>query len=311
MAIKRSPRIRQVTPLVLGAGTVSWGARERDITVLGTSAPMLEIQHWTMGSGRFLPPGDLDVAQPVCVLGNVVAAELFDSTSPVGQWLRIGDARCRVLGVLAQQGLAGGFNVDETVIMPVASAQQIFNTSAVFRILAEAADRDAVQAARRDIIEIVKARHAGEEDITVVTQDALASTFDAVFNMITAGLSAIAAISLVVAGVLIMNVMLVAVSQRTAEIGLLKAVGARNRQIMALFLTEAACLSLLGAVVGIAAGGGGIWLMRVAFPVLDFAAPPWASWSAVGVAIASGLVFGILPARRAAALDPVNALMRR
>jgi putative ABC transport system permease protein len=216
-----------------------------------------------------------------------------------------------VIGILAQQGLAGGFNIDETVILPVANAQQIFNTAGVFRILAEANDRDAVQAARRDIIEIVKKRHAGEEDITVVTQDALVSTFDAIFNMITAGLAAIAAISLVVAGVLIMNVMLVAVSQRTGEIGLLKAVGARHRQIVALFLTEAACLSLLGALAGLAIGNVGTWAMRAAFPVLDFAAPAWASASAVGVAIASGLLFGILPARRAAALDPVNALMRR
>ena len=100
-------------------------------------------------------------------------------------------------------------------------------------------------------------------------------------------------------------------SQRTAEIGLLKAVGARNRQILALFLTEAACLSLLGAGVGIALGIAGIYVLKLLFPVLDFAAPPWASASAVAVAILSGLVFGILPARRAAALDPVNALMRR
>jgi putative ABC transport system permease protein len=311
LALTRSPRIKRVTPLVLGASTASAGARERDITVLGTGAAMLAIQHWVMGAGRFLPETDLDTAQPVCVLGSTVARELFAGRSAVGEWLRIGDARCRVLGVLAEQGLAGGFNVDETVLMPVASAQQIFNTSAVFRILVEATSLDAVPAARRDIIEIVKARHAGEEDVTVVTQDALVSTFDTIFDMITAGLAAIAAISLIVAGVLIMNVMLVAVSQRTAEIGLLKAVGARNRQILALFLTEAACLSLLGAAVGIALGTGGIWLMKVLFPVLDFAAPPWASASAVGVAIASGLLFGILPARRAAALDPVNALMRR
>jgi putative ABC transport system permease protein len=311
MALTRSARIERVTPLVIGAGTASAGARERDITVLGTGAALLEIQHWAMGSGRFLPEADLDRAQPVCVLGFVVARELFAGRSPVGEWVRIGDARCRVLGVLAEQGLAGGFNVDETVIMPVASAQQLFNTSAVFRILVEATSLDTVPAARRDIIEIVKARHAGEEDVTVVTQDALVSTFDTIFNMITAGLAAIAAISLVVAGVLIMNVMLVAVSQRTAEIGLLKAVGARNRQILALFLTEAACLSLLGAAVGIALGVGGIWLMKALFPALDFAAPPWASASAVGVAILSGLVFGILPARRAAALDPVNALMKR
>jgi putative ABC transport system permease protein len=310
-AIARSPRVRRVTPLVLGSGTVSYGARERDITVLGTSSAMLTIQHWVMGTGRFLPESDLDAAQPVCVLGSTVARELFGGASPLGEWLRIGDARCRVLGTLAEQGLAGGFNVDETLIMPIANAQQIFNTAAVFRILVEAVALDSVPAARRDILEIVKQRHAGEEDITVVTQDALVSTFDTIFNMITAGLAAIAAISLVVAGVLIMNVMLVAVSQRTAEIGLLKAVGARNRQVLALFLTEAACLSLLGAAVGIVLGAGGVSLMKALFPVLDFAAPPWASLSAVGVAIASGLVFGILPARRAAALDPVNALMKR
>jgi putative ABC transport system permease protein len=311
LAVARSPRVQRVTPLVLGAGTASNGARERDITVLGTGPAMLTIQHWAMGAGRFLPEGDLDSAQPVCVLGATVARELFPSNEAVGEWLKVGDTRCRVLGILAEQGLAGGFDVDETVIMPVASAQQIFNTSAVFRILVEATDRDSVPAARRDIIEIVKLRHAGEEDITVVTQDALVATFDSIFNMITLGLAAIAAISLVVAGVLIMNVMLVAVSQRTAEIGLLKAVGARNRQILALFLTEAACLSLLGAALGIAFGAGGVWVMRALFPVLDFAAPSWASLSAVGVAIASGLVFGILPARRAAALDPVNALLKR
>jgi putative ABC transport system permease protein len=311
IAIGRSPRIRQVTPLVIGAGTASWRARERDITVLGTSAPMLEIQHWRMQSGRFLPPGDLDVASPVCVAGSVVAAELFREETPLGQWLRIGDSRCRVVGVLAEQGLAGGFNVDETVILPVANAQQIFNTSSVFRVLVEAVGRDAIEPAKQDIIQIIKTRHAGEEDITVITQDALVSTFDSIFEMITAGLAAIAAISLVVAGVLIMNVMLVAVSQRTAEIGLLKAVGARRRQIIALFLTEAACLSLLGAAAGISVGMLSTWLMRLAFPILDFRAPLWASLSAVAIAIVSGLLFGILPARRAARLDPVDALMKR
>src|SRR5499427_7943030 len=308
IAIGRLGRVHQVTPVVVGSGTVSTRARVRDITIVGTSEPMAAIQHWTVERGRFLPPGDLDVASPVCVLGYTVAHELYDADSPVGQWLRIGDARCRVVGVLAQQGLAGGFKVDETVIMPVANAQQIFNTSSVFRILVEATSRDSIKAAKSDIVALIKMRHAGTEDITVITQDALVSTFDSIFGMITAGLAAIAAISLIVAGVLIMNVMLVAVSQRTAEIGLLKAVGARHRQIIALFLTEAACLSLLGAVVGLGIGTAGSWALTLAFPVLDFSAPPWASAAAVGVAIASGLLFGILPARRAANLDPVLAL---
>ncbi len=176
------------------------------------------------------------------MIGDTVARELFGAQAArSAQWLRIGDARCRVIGVLAQQGLSGGFNVDEMVILPVATAQQIFNT--LGRVPDPGrGDEPRLRAGRRSATSsrLIKARHAGEEDITVVTQDALVSTFDTIFGMITAGLAAIAAISLVVAGVLIMNVMLVAVSQRTAEIGLLKAVGARNRQIIALFLAEAA-----------------------------------------------------------------------
>jgi putative ABC transport system permease protein len=312
MALERSPRIMAVAPVVVGAGSASWRARERDITVLGTTAAMAEIQDWTLSAGQFLPASDLDVASPVCVLGSVVASELFGrERSPVGEWVRIGDVRCRVLGTLAAAGLSGGFTVDETVLMPVASVQQLFNTSSVFRILIDVASRDSIEAAKRDVIEIIKARHAGEEDVTVVTQDAIVSTFDSIFGMITLGLAGIAAISLVVAGVLIMNVMLVAVTQRTGEIGLLKALGARKRQIIALFLTEAGYLSLFGAAIGLALGLGGIALLRIAFPVLDFAAPAWASAAAVAVAIASGLLFGILPARRAARLDPVNALARR
>ena len=246
------------------------------------------------------------------MLGDTVARELFAPAPAVGQPLRIGATRCRVIGVLAQQGLSGGFNVDETVILPVANAQQIFDTSSVFRMLV-GGDEPRLGAGPRSATSSRSSRRGmpGTEDVTVVTQDALVATFDTIFNMITAGLAAIAAISLVVAGVLIMNVMLVAVSQRTAEIGLLKAIGARHRQIIGLFLTEAACLSLLGALVGLAIGGLGTWALRLAFPVLDFAAPPWAAAAAVGVAVASGLVFGILPARRAAGLDPVNALSQR
>jgi putative ABC transport system permease protein len=311
LAIARSSRVRQVTPLVPGAGTVSFGSRERDVTVLGTSASMLPIQHWIMGEGRFLPPGELDVAEPVCVLGATVARELFATRSPLGEWLRIGDVRCRVLGTLAEQGMAGGFDVDETVILPVASAQQIFNTEAVFRILVEASDRNTVQAARRDIIEIVKARHAGEEDITVVTQDALVATFDTIFNMITAGLGAIAAISLVVAGVLIMNVMLVAVSQRTEEVGLLKALGARRRQIVGLFLAEAVYLALMGALVGVAMGYATLFAIGRFYPEFTLSPPAWALAGAVVLAVACGVLFGILPARRASRLDPVAALARR
>ena len=298
----------QVAPVVIGSGNASWRQREREITVLGTNTAMLDVQHWSMQAGRFLPEIDMDVATPVCVTGNVVSDEFFGSSDPLGQWLRIGDARCRVIGVLDQAGITGPFNTDELVIMPVAGAQQLFNAPGVFRILVEAVSKDAIPAARRDIIRVIKARHQGEEDITVVTQDAVLSTFNSIFDAITMALGGIAAISLVVAGVLIMNVMLVAVSQRTREIGLLMALGAKQRQIVSLFLTEAVCLSILGALAGLACGLAGSRLINLAFPIVEVSAPSWAMAAAVAIAVLSGLVFGILPARRAARLDPVQAL---
>ena len=233
------------------------------------------------------------------------AQTLLDSGSASG------DARCRVIGVLAQAGTTGPFNTDELVIVPVASAQQIFNATGLLRILVEAIGNDAVEGARRDVIAIVKARHQGEEDITVVARDAVLATFNSIFDAITYALAGIAAVSLVVAGVLIMNVMLVAVSQRTKEIGLLKALGAKQRQIIGLFLTEAIALSIMGALVGLACGILGTRLLNAAFPIIEFTAPSWALGAAVATAVASGLVFGILPARRAALLDPVEALAGR
>jgi len=311
IALTRSANIARVAPIVIGGGTASWRSRERDITVLGTSASLLEVQHWTLGRGRFLPDTDMDVLSPVCVLGGVVAEELFPSRDPLGEWIRIGDARCRVLGVLAQAGVTGAFNTDEVVVLPIANVQQMFNTPGVFRIFVEAVSGERIPEARHDIIETIKARHQGEEDVTVISQDAIITTFNSIFGVITAALAAIAGISLVVAGILIMNVMLVAVSQRTSEIGLLKAIGAKNRQILGLFLTEAACLSVLGGILGFLIGTFAAFVARNLYPIIDFHAPEWASAAALGVAVASGLVFGILPARRAARLDPVLALQKR
>ena len=312
MAIARNPRIASVAPLVVGAGTASWRARERDVTILGTTAEMQPIQRWKVASGRFLPAGDMDVGAPICVVGSVLAKELLGpARQPLGEWLRLGEVRCRVIGVLSQSGMTGGFDLDESIVLPVATAQQMFNAAGVFRILVETTSREAMQAVRNEIIATIKARHQGEEDITVITQDAVISTFDSIFGAITAALAAIAGISLIVAGVLIMNVMLVAVSQRTAEIGLLKALGARDAQITSLFLTEASWLALLGGLSGLLIGSASTFALRSAFPQLDFQPPLWAVVSALVVALASGLLFGILPARRAARLDPVEALQGR
>jgi putative ABC transport system permease protein len=178
------------------------------------------------------------------VIGAKVRDELFGSEPAVGQLIRVGDRRLRVIGVLKSVGQGLGMNTDELVIVPVALAQAMFNTNTLFRILVEARSREAIPPAREQATEIIKQRHDGEEDVTVITQDAMLATFDKLLGTLTLGVAGIAAISLAVAGILVMNVMLVAVTQRTGEIGLLKALGAPARTIRLAFLAEAAMLSL-------------------------------------------------------------------
>lgn len=311
VALLRSPAVEKVAPVVVGAAGVQWGGREREVPIFGSTAEMLEVRRWSMEAGRFLPHGDPNRAAGVVVLGRKLKNELFRGQPAIGQWLRIGDRRFRVIGILSSEGHTMGIDSQDIAIIPVASAQALFNTPSLFRIIASARSREDMPKAQADIRRIITERHQGEEDVTVITQDAVLATFDRIFGALTLTLAGIAAISLVVAGVLIMNVMLVAVSQRTAEIGLLNALGAPPNRIMTLFLTEALLLAGLGAAAGLAVGQAGSWLIGRLYPALTMGAPAWALIAAALTAVGCGLLFGVLPARRAAHLDPVAALARK
>ncbi|MDW8468069.1 MAG: ABC transporter permease [Burkholderiales bacterium] len=311
LAVRASRALRRVAPLLVGSGDVHVGALRREAPVLGSTAELQDIRRMTLARGRFLPAGDPRAASAVCVVGATVAAELFGGRAALGEWLRVGDRRFRVIGVLAPQGTSLGFNTDEAVIVPVAAAQQLFNTEALFRILAEAKSRDLVPQAKADLEEILRERHEGKRDVTVITQDAVLATFDRILTALTIAVGAIAAVSLAVAGILVMNVMLVGVAQRRAEIGLLKALGASAAQIRAAFLVEAALMAAAGGAVGLAIGRFGVWLAAEFFPAIPFGAPAWALVAAPVTALATALVFAAAPARRAARLDPVQALARR
>lgn len=311
LALTRNPKVRRVAPIVVGSAPVSWMRRDREVPILGATPELLTIRHWSMSQGRFLPAGDWDRAASVCVMGAKVREELFGAERALGQWVRIGERRFRVIGILATEGRSIGVDVEEVVIVPVASAQLLFNSPSLFRILVEASSRDAIPVAKEFIRNTLKERHQGEEDITVITQDAVLATFDRIFRALTLTVGGIAAISLAVAGILIMNIMLIAVSQRTGEIGLLKAIGASRGQILNLFLSEAALLALLGALIGLLAGRLGSWIVGRIYPKLPLGAPLWAIGAALLIAILTGLIFGVIPARRAARLDPVQALSRR
>ena len=310
-ALTKSPYIKYVAPVVIGAAPVSHNGLEREAIIFGSSYDAQFVIETHVGRGKYLPKSSSHSATPVCIIGATVKQELFKNKNALGQWLRIGDRRFRVIGVLADQGVAVGMDMNETVVIPVMSAQAVFNSPSLFRILVSAKSREVLEKAKKDILRITKQRHQNEEDITVITQDAILSTFDNILKTLTMAVAGIAAISLAVAGILIMNVMLIAVSQRTTEIGLFKALGSPPKQIQTLFLFEAILLSALGALTGTVLGYLGTHLISELFEELYFTAPWWASVSAVFVATLTGVLFGILPARRAAKLNPVNALYGR
>jgi putative ABC transport system permease protein len=311
LAVLRAPAVQRAAPLVVGTAELSVGGRLREGMVVGTTAEFIEVRSFKIALGRFLPREDWNRGAPVMVIGARVREQLFGSGPALGQFVRAGERRFRVIGVLASSGSGLGMNTDELAIVPVAIAQQMFNTNTLFRILVEARGREAIDAAKQQAAQIIRERHDGEEDVTVITQDAILATFDRLLGTLTLGVAGIAAISLAVAGILVMNVMLVSVAQRRAEIGLLKALGAGNGTIRTVFLVEAALLSAVGALLGYLLGLAGAALLRVLYPQFPAYPPDWAVLAGLGTALVTGIVFGVLPARRAARLDPVLALARR
>lgn len=301
--------VLRYAPLNVGVTEISTGGRLREVTILGSTAGLIAIRHMKLAQGNFTAGNGPNPAE--IVLGAKLARELFPAGNVVGQRIRLADRRFRITGIFASQGESMGFNTDEIAMIPIDHAQALLNTESLFRILVEASSRNAIEPAKTAIREAIKMRHDGEDDVTVITQDAVLATFDRILKALTLAVSGIAAISLAVAGILVMNVMLVAVSQRTAEIGLLKALGATRKNIKQLFLLETLWLSLAGAATGIALGYAGSFILRLVYPQLPAYPPAWASLAAIATALLTGIVASLLPASRAAKLNPVLALSRR
>ncbi|MBL9078163.1 MAG: ABC transporter permease [Planctomycetes bacterium] len=311
LALRRSEHVARLAPIVAGSVAVAFGNREREATVLGSTAELLPVRHLSLAAGQFLPAGDPRRGGAECVLGGTLVRELFGAASPLGAWVRLGDRRFRVTGTLASAGRSLGNDLDEMVVIPVASAMALFDSEGLFRLLVEARDRDAVARTVADCERILRTRHDGELDVTVITQASVLSTFDGILRALTWAIAGIAAISLVVAGILIMNVMVIAVSQRRAEVGLLKALGAAAPVVRTLFLWEALLLAVAGAGCGLALASAVRAAAAAFVPELRTGLPGAAVAAAALVALGIGVAFGTAPAARAARLDPVLALARR
>ncbi|MFO1347960.1 MAG: ABC transporter permease [Pseudomonadales bacterium] len=298
----------RIAPLMAGKVEVSANARTRDVMILGSNADYFAIRELTVMTGTVLPVMDNAIAQPVCVIGSKVRDELFGSQQAVGEWVKIGDRRFRVLGVLSGKADASGFDLSDAVIVPVASTQMLFNREGLFRVIVQPREYYSIDKLQQELLAAFRELHQGEEDVTVVKPDSMMKTFDNIFAALTLGVGAIAGISLLVAGVLVMNLTLISVSQRTKEIGLLKALGASDHHIRRLFLLESLLLCLAGALCGVVVGEVLVIVGRTLWPSVPFAAPLWAVLTSVCIALLSGLVFAWLPASRAARQQPVDAL---
>jgi putative ABC transport system permease protein len=306
-AIARLPLVRRVAPLQAGQLQLSYAGRSREAFSIGTSHDFFAIRQLAVSQGQPLPVLALDQTQAVCVIGHKLRRELFGNQPALGEWLRAGDRRFRVIGVLEDRGQSLGIDFSEAIIIPVANAQALFNREGLFRVFAEVRASSQMRSARQQIVSLISERHEGKEDITVISQDSMLATFNDILAALTLAVAGIAAISMLVAGILIMNVTWIAVSQRTAEIGLLKALGATAGQVRLLFLGEAALLAFCGGLIGLLLGELLLWLGREIWD-LPLYTPLWARLGSLLLATCSALLFAWLPASRAAALEPVVAL---
>lgn len=306
-SLERIAGVEAVVPFVQGNAEVEANGRTRRTAVFGTGAAVPAVWQIAPSLGRFLPDDEPRRARPFAVLGSTLRSELFADRSPLGERLRIGSETYRIIGVMEPKGQMLGFDLDDSVYIPVGRAMAMFDRESLMEVnLLYGSGLDSeilANAIRRQLV----ARH-GSEDFTIVTQDQMLEVLGSVLGVLTLAVAALGAISLLVGGIGILTIMTIAVSERTAEVGLLRALGAGRRQVIGLFLGEAMVLATIGGVVGLLLGGLGAWLLGLIVPGL----PIRLAWGYVAASLLGatliGLAAGVAPALRAAALDPVEAL---
>jgi putative ABC transport system permease protein len=307
-ALARIPGVERVVPSAFGTARIEAGERGRNIAVNGVTPDVQTVWKFLPRLGSFWPEGDPRRGAPLTVLGPKLARELFGETSPLGEFVRIGGTRFRVVGVMEPKGEMLGFDLDDTAYVPVATAMQIFNLLDLGEIDLTYTPAEATPRIEAAVKRVLRARHDDEEDFTVTTQQAMLDVFGNVMGMVTMAVGAIAGISLVVGAIGILTMMWITVRERTEEIGLVRAIGASATQVAGLFLIEAAAVALLGGIVGVTIGLGLAAGLRWFVPGLPVETPLSFVLLALGVSFAVGLLSGVLPARRAAQLDPIEAL---
>ncbi len=312
---KQVRAVQDVAPQINTVSRIIFRNKNTSASVLGTTPNYLSVRSFEVAQGRFFNELDLKRNQTVVVLGSDLAKKLFGIQNPIGQQIRIQNVAFQVIGVTVPKGSFLGSNNDDLAFIPITtmSSRIVGRTSPygveISLISVSAKDENSIRAADFQIKNLLRLRHkiTQEDDFSIQTQKNILDIIGTITNGLTVMLAAIASISLVVGGIGIMNIMLVSVTERTQEIGLRKAIGATQQDILLQFMIEAVILSIAGGLIGIALGGGGIFMMGI-FTPLKSGVSPVAVILAASVSGSIGLFFGIVPARRAAQLDPIVAL---
>lgn len=306
-ALERAPHVVASVPVVAGSASVEGRGRERSVTVYAVGPDFDRAFKFDVIAGTFLPPDDLERARNVAVLGAKVYAELYGSANALGDAIRVGGQRYRVVGIMEPKGDMIGIDLDDTVYIPAARGLELFNRQGLLEIDVLYAEDAPVDEVVAGIKRILTARH-GAEDFTVVTQQQMLDVLGSIVDVLTLGVAALGGISLLVGGVGIFTIMTIAVRERTQEIGLLRAIGARRVRIAQLFLGEAMLLSAAGGAGGLAIGMAIVVFVQWAVPGMPATISPLYVLLSLTLAVLIGALAGVLPARSAARLEPLDAL---
>jgi putative ABC transport system permease protein len=306
-ALERSPYVLHSVPAVSGSASVEARGRERTVNVFAVGPDFDLAFKFAVRQGSFLPADEIERPRPVAVLGATAYRELYGGDNALGERIRVGGQRYRVVGVMEPKGEMLGIDLDDTVYIPAARGLELFGRDGLHEIDLLYAENAPVEEVVAGIRRVLVARH-GAEDFTILTQQQMLEVLGSIIDVLTLGVGALGGISLLVGGVGIFTIMTIAVRERTAEIGLLRAVGARRADVAELFMGEAVLLAGLGGVLGLLLGFAIVAIVEVAVPGL----PVRLSWLYIGlallIALGIGVLAGILPARHAAELAPLDAL---
>ena len=307
-AVRRIPGVEAVVPMAMGMGRVEADGLGRSINIFGVTGDMPTVWRFSVAQGSFLPAADVHRGVPVVVLGPKVKRELFGDRNPLGHVVRVVGYRFRVVGVMESKGQVLGFDLDDSAYIPVVNAMKMFNLDELMEIDVAYASAQILDHVVAEIIRVLSERHRGSEDFTITTQTAMLEVLDDVMRVVTLAAAGIAGISLIVGAIGILTMMWISVGERVSEIGLLRAIGARPVQIFLIFLVESVVLAVLGGGLGVMLGLAGAFLLTLVLPGLPIFVDEQYLVVALLVAMGTGLLSGVAPARRAVLIDPVEAL---